>query len=79
MEISIIKDEEQYRGYLSRMNEIFHAEEGTPEGKELDLLALILEKYEEDHYPIEAPDPVEAIRFMMEQLGLNDNDLGKKS
>jgi len=77
MEISIIKSEEKYRAYLSRMNEIFHAEEGTSEGEELDLLALVLEKYEEEHYPIEAPDPIEAIRFMMEQMGLNDNDLGK--
>jgi HTH-type transcriptional regulator/antitoxin HigA len=77
MEISIIKSEEQYRAYLDRMNEIFHAEESSPEGEELDLLALVLEKYEEEHYPIDAPDPIEAIRFMMEQMGLDDNDLGK--
>lgn len=77
MEISIIKNEEQYRAYLDRMNEIFHAKEGTPESDELDMLALVLEKYEEEHYPIDAPDPIEAIRFMMEQMGLNDNDLGK--
>ena len=77
MEIKIIKSEEQYRTYLNRMNEIFHAEVGTPEGEELDLLDLVLEKYEDEHYPIDAPDPIEAIRFMMEQMGLNDNDLGK--
>ena len=77
MEISIIKNEEQYKAYLDRMNEIFHAKEGAPESEELDLLALVLEKYEEEHYPIEAPDPIEAIHFMMEQMGLDDNDLGK--
>mgnify|MGYP003676736835 CR=1 FL=1 len=62
---------------IDRMNEIFHAAEGTAEGEELDLLALVLEKYEDEHYPIEAPDPIEAIRFMMDQMGLDDNDLGK--
>ncbi len=77
MEISIIKNEKQYRAYLNRMNEIFHAEDGTPEGEELDLLALVLEKYEDEYYPIDTPDPIEAIRFMMEQMGMDDNDLGK--
>lgn len=77
MEVKVIKSEEQYKAYLNRMNEIFHADEGTDEGEELDLLALVLEKYEDEHYPIEAPDPIEAIRFMMDQMGLDDNDLGK--
>ncbi len=76
MEIKIIKTEEQYKAYLDRMNEIFHSEEGTPESEELDLLALVLEKYEDEHYPIDAPDPIEAIRFMMEQMGIDDNELG---
>lgn len=53
MKIKNIKSEEQYKAYLSRMNEIFHAEEGTPEGEELDLLALVLEKYENEHYPMD--------------------------
>jgi len=53
MEIKIIKSEEQYKAYLNRMNVIFHAEEGTPEGEELDQLALVLEKYESEHYPME--------------------------
>ena len=77
MEIKTIKSEEQYKKYLSRMNAIFHAEEGSPESEELDLLALVLEKYEEEHYPIDAPNPIDAIRFIMEQMGLDDNDLGK--
>ena len=53
MEIKIINSEEQYKAYLSRMNEIFHAEEGTPEGGELNQLALVLEKYESEHYPMD--------------------------
>lgn len=52
MEIKIIKNKEQYKVYLSRMNEIFHAEESTPEGEELDQLTLVLEKYENEHYPM---------------------------
>jgi len=62
---------------MSPIIPFFHAKEGTSESEELDLLALVLEKYEEEHYPIEAPDPIEAIRFMMEQMGLDDNHLGK--
>lgn len=77
MEVKVIKSEEQYKAYLNRMNEILHADEGIPEGEELDVLALVVEKYEDEHYPIEAPDPIEAIRFMMDQMGLDDNDLGK--
>ena len=76
MEISLIKNQEQYQTYLNRMNEIFHVEEGTPESDELDILALVLEKYEAEHYPIDAPDPIKAIKFMMEQMGMDDNDLG---
>lgn len=54
MEIKIIKTEEQYKGYLKRMHAIFNAEEETVESEELDILALVLDKYEEEHYPNEA-------------------------
>ncbi len=53
MEIKIIETDEQYKAYLNRMNEIFHAGEGTPEGQELGQLADIIEKYEDKHYPME--------------------------
>lgn len=76
MDVLIIKNEKQYQAYLKRMNEIFNAKEGTPESDELDMLALVLEKYEEEHYPIDAPDPIEAIKFMMEQTGMDDKKLG---
>ncbi|PIB27869.1 type II toxin-antitoxin system HigA family antitoxin [Maribacter sp. 4G9] len=77
MEIKIIKSENQYRQYLERFNKIFDAEEGTPESDEFDLLALVIEKYENEHYHIEEPHPLEAIRFMMEQNGISEGDLGK--
>tara|TARA_R110000787_G_scaffold87450_1_gene186271 strand:- start:76 stop:234 length:159 start_codon:yes stop_codon:yes gene_type:complete len=52
MDISIIKNEKQYQTYLKFMHEIFDAKHGTLEGDELDLLALVIEKYEDEHYPM---------------------------
>ncbi|MCR1025169.1 type II toxin-antitoxin system HigA family antitoxin [Cellulophaga baltica] len=77
MKIEIIKSKAQYKKYLQRMHQIFDAKEGTPESDELDLLALVLEKYEEEKFHIPEPDPIEAIKFIMEQNELNDNDLAK--
>ncbi len=77
MRIEIIKNKEQYEKYLKRMREIFDAENNSPESNELDLLALVLEKYEEEQFKIPNPDPVEAIKFIMEQNGLKDKDLAK--
>ncbi|SFZ94887.1 HTH-type transcriptional regulator / antitoxin HigA [Flaviramulus basaltis] len=76
MEITIIKSKNQYNAYLKRMHEIFDAKNGTPEGDELDLLALVIEKYEDEHYPIEAPDPIKVIQFMMEQMNMNKKGFG---
>ncbi len=59
------------------MPEIFNAEEGSPESDELDMLALVLRKYEEEYYPIPEPNPMPAIHFMMEQIRINDKDLGE--
>ena len=50
---------------------------GTPKGDELEILTLLIEKYEDDNFPIELPDPVEAIKFRMEQLGLTQTDLAE--
>lgn len=66
--LGIIKTEEEYNKALERMNEIFHAPQNSSEGDEAELLILLIEKYEEGYYPIESPDPVEAIKFRMEQL-----------
>ncbi len=52
MELKIIKTEEEYEIVLERLDEVFDAEDGTPEGNEADILALIIEKYEDEHYPM---------------------------
>ncbi|EDL52155.1 MULTISPECIES: hypothetical protein [Vibrio] len=75
MNIKPIKTEEDNRAALARIAEIFDAEPNTPEGDELDVLATLVEAFEEAHYPIAPPDPIEAIKFRMEQQGLEDKDL----
>ncbi len=73
----IIKTEEEYQKALLRLDQIFDAETGTPEGDELDLLSLLIDNYEKIHYPIDMPDPIEAIKFRMEQLDIKPNDLAR--
>jgi HTH-type transcriptional regulator/antitoxin HigA len=75
MNIKPIKTEKDYQNALSRLEEIFDSRPGTSEGDELDILALLIERYETEHYPIEAPDPIEAIKFRMEQMGYKQKDL----
>lgn len=77
MNIHLIKTEENYNQALKRLDEIFDAKKGTEEGDELELLALLIEQYENEHFPIDLPDPIEAIKFRMEQLGYSQNDLAK--
>ncbi|NPA43714.1 MAG: helix-turn-helix domain-containing protein [Chlorobi bacterium] len=77
MNIKPIKTEADYQQALARLEEIFDAVPGTPEGDELEVLSLLIEDYEEKHFPIEAPDPVEAIKFRMEQLGMTQKDLAR--
>src|SRR6218665_4053612 len=76
MNIKPIKTEQDYSLALERVNSLFDAKPDTSEGDELDILVTLIEKYEEIHYPIPEPDPIEAIKFMMEQNGLTDADLG---
>ena len=73
----LIKSESEYNKALKRLDIIFDAEPGTKQGEELELLALLIEEYENIHYPISPPDPIEAIKFRMEQLGLKQKDLGE--
>ena len=75
IKITIIKNEKQYHQYLARIEEIFDAKPGTPESDELELLTLLVEKYEEEKYPSFALDPVDVIRTRMDDLNLNQNDL----
>ena len=77
MDIKIIKSEAAYEDALIRIEFLMDAELDSPEGEELELLALLVEKYEDEHYPIELPDPVEAIKFRMEQEGLTRKDMIK--
>jgi HTH-type transcriptional regulator / antitoxin HigA len=76
MEINPIKTEKDYDMALQRVNVIFDAKPNSLEADELDILVTLIEKYEQVHYPIPEPDPIEAIKFMMEQRGMTDNDLG---
>ena len=76
MEINPIKTEKDYDLALERINILFDAKTNTKEGDELDILVTLVEKYEQIHYPIPEPDPIEAIKFMMQQNGLTDADLG---
>lgn len=79
----LLKTEEDYNAALNRIEELFDAEKGTPEADELELLVALVELYEKEHFPIDSPDPVEAIKFRMEQENLTNEDmiqfLGSKS
>ncbi|MBW8324010.1 MAG: transcriptional regulator [Prolixibacteraceae bacterium] len=75
MNIKLIKTEEDYRLALNRLEVIFDAAIGTPESDEADVLALLVDEYEKQHYPIEAPDPIEAIKIRMEEMNLKQADL----
>ena len=75
MNIQPIKNEENYELALTRVGELMNAEPDTLEGDELDMLVILIEAYEEKNHPIEVPDPIEAIRFRMEQYGMSNKDL----
>lgn len=60
---------------LERLETIFDAKQGTKEGDELEILGILIQQYENEHFPIGLPDPIEAIKFRMEQLGYSQNDL----
>ena len=71
----IIKSEEQYNQVLTRLDVIFDALPDTPEGDEAEVLVLLIEKYEDENFLIDAPDPIEAIKFRMEQMNMKKKDL----
>jgi HTH-type transcriptional regulator/antitoxin HigA len=75
MEIKPIRTEKDYEAALARIEEIFDADLGTPEGDELEILASLVETYEKKNYPIGLPDPIEAIKIRMKDLGLERKDL----
>lgn len=77
MEHKVIKTEEEYKNALKRLELIFDSELGTKNGDELELLSLLIDNYEKIHFPIDLPDPVEAIKFRMEQMDYKAKDLAK--
>jgi HTH-type transcriptional regulator/antitoxin HigA len=77
MTIKPIKTKKDYQSALERLEKIFDAKKGSTEGDELEVLSILIEKYEDEHFPIGFPDPIEAIKFRMEQLGYNQSDLAK--
>lgn len=77
MNIKAIKTETDYNNALERMEHIFHALENTPEGDEAEVLSILIEKYEDDHFPLVMPDPIEAIKFRMEQMNMKQKELAE--
>ena len=77
MKISPIRTEKDYQKALKRLEEIFDSKKGTQEGDELEIIAILIEHYENENIPVEMPDPIEAIKFRMEQMGLKQKDLAK--
>ena len=75
MDIKPIKTEADYRATLKEIESLMNARSDTPEGEKLDVLTTLVEAYENKYYPIDLPDPVEAIKFEMEQRGLTVKDL----
>ena len=75
MNIKPIKTESDYRIALKRLEEIFDADIGTSESDEADILGLLIDDYENKHYQIAPPDPIEAIKIRMEELQLKQKDL----
>jgi len=75
MDIKPIKNERDYEQALRRVESLWQSPEGSPESDELDVLATLIEAYERDRYPIDLPDPVEAIKFRLEQEGRDSRAL----
>ena len=75
MDIKPIRSEADYKRALHRVEELWDSAEGSTESDEVDILTTLIEAYEREHYPIDLPDPVEAIEFRLEQTGKNSRAL----
>lgn len=73
----ILKTEDDYQAALDRVEALMYAKPGSANEEELELWSLLVERYEQEQFPIDLPDPVEAIKFRMEQEGLRQKDLEK--
>ena len=74
-ELKPIRTKADYKNALAEVERLWGAKSGTPKGDRLDVLATLIEVYEARHYPMDPPDPIEAIQFRMEQQGLTRKDL----
>ncbi|SDR66018.1 helix-turn-helix domain-containing protein [Christiangramia echinicola] len=75
MNIKPLKNEQDYEKALERLEVIFDAPANSQEGDEAEILSMLIDNYENEHYPIEAPDPIEAIKIRMEEMNLKQKDL----
>ena len=75
MNIKPIKDERDYTTALRRVQELWNSPKGSAQGDELDVLVTLVEAYEREHFPVDLPDPIEAIRFRLEQQGKDSRAL----
>jgi HTH-type transcriptional regulator / antitoxin HigA len=74
-QLKVLRTEAEYSAAIERFEALLDAQPGQPEYDEREVLAVLIERYEDEHFPIDLPDPVEAIKFRMEQLGLSQKDL----
>lgn len=74
-EVKPIRSEADYEAAMAEVAALWGAKFGTPKGDRLDVLATLIDAYENEHYPMDPPDPIEAIKFRMEQQGLTRRDL----
>jgi HTH-type transcriptional regulator/antitoxin HigA len=77
MKIAPIKNKVDYQNALERLEKVFDAEKGSKLGDELEILSILIDQYENENFPIDLPDPIEAIKFRMEQMGLKQKDLAE--
>ncbi|MGB5459622.1 MAG: helix-turn-helix domain-containing protein [Eudoraea sp.] len=77
MKIAPIRNEKDYQKALKRLELIFDAKKGSEQGDELEILSILIDRYENDNFPIGMPDPIEAIKFRMEQMGMKQKDLAE--
>lgn len=80
MKAKILKSEQEYNQACERIYKLINSSTNaidpeSPEGEEIELLSLLVEKYEQEHYPIDAPNPIEAIKFRLEQMNLKQTDV----